>query len=132
MQNEVHVRSNVLQMGIAIKYEYPKGKWRPTLAAGVVAIYMPDGSIKEVTDIFSYDRVRSSTVKMDIPTLFMHGFGFIPGIHYYLAKEQIIFMQVQYLHCLHAGYYIFQDKYGYRNFRTNVIRSFGLSAGIYF
>ena len=121
---DVHIRSNVLQMGLAVKYEYPKGKWRPTLAIGAAAIWLPDGSIKKNTDNYFYDGgIRSSTEKKDFPTKFMYGFGMTPGVHYYLTKKRIIFIQMQYLQCY---------KREYNSFTANIIRSFGLSAGIYF
>ena len=121
---DTHIRSNVLQIGFAIKYEYPKGKWRPTLAAGTAAIWLVDGSIKENTDTYTYDGgVRSSTVIKDFPTKFMYGFGVTPGIHYYLAKERVIFLQAQYLQC---------SKLKSADVSPNMVRSFGLSTGIYF
>ena len=124
---DTHIRSNVLQMGFTIKYEYPKGKWRPTLAAGGAAIYLPDGTIKEIIDTDKYpyrlEEVRSSTAKNDFPTKFMLGFEIAPGIHYYLTKERIIFIQAQYLQCSRRNHIVSSP---------NVIRSFGLSAGIYF
>ena len=121
---DVHFRSNVLQMGLAVKYEYPKGKIRPILAAGASFINMPDGEIEEVKDIFfSGGVVRTSTNKSAINTKFMPGFEVIPGIHYYIAKERIIFIQLQYFLC---------KKREYLDFPANSIQSYGLSAGIYF
>ena len=122
-QTDVHIRSNVLQMGFAIKYEYPKGKWRPTLAAGGAAIWMPDAAIKENTDRFYQVGIRPSTVEYDFPDRFMYGFEVISGIHYYLTPKRIIFIQVQYLQC---------DKWLFIRLPANMIRSFGLSTGIYF
>ena len=120
---DVHIRSNVLQMGLAVKYEYPKGKWRPTLAAGGAAIWLPDGLITKNTDNYFYvEGIRSFTEKKDFPTKFMYGFGVTPGVHYCLTKKRIIFIQMQYMQC-------YQQEYG---FSANIIRSFGLSAGIYF
>ena len=120
---DTHIRSNVFQLGMAIKYEYPKGRWRPTLAAGAAAIWLPDGSIMKNTDTYTYGGVRPSIVKNDFPTRFMYGFEVIPGVHYYLTKKRIIFIQMQYLQCY---------KQEFVNYPPNVIRSFGLSAGIYF
>jgi len=120
---DVHVRSNVLQMGLSIKYEYPKGKWRPTLAAGAASIWLPDGSVKEITDTYYNEGVRPKTVKEDFPTKFMYGFEIIPGVHHYISKDRIIFIQMQYLQCY---------KRRYINYPPNIIRSMGLSAGIYF
>ena len=120
---DTHIRSNVLQMGLAIKYEYPKGRWRPTLAAGAAAIWLPDGSITKNTDTYTYEGVRPSIVKNDFPTRFMYGFEVISGVHYYLTKERIIFLQVQYQQCF---------KRETINFPANIIRSFGLSTGVYF
>ena len=120
---DVHVRSNVLQMGLAVKYEYPKGKWRPTLSAGAAANWMPDGSIEEVIDSYTIGGIRTSHVKRNFPTRFMYGFEIIPGIHYYHTPKRIIFLQAQYLQC-----------YKQENFKfpSNIIRSIGLSAGLYF
>jgi len=42
---DVHISSNVLQMGLAVKYEYPKGNWRPTFTVGVASICLPNGLI---------------------------------------------------------------------------------------
>ncbi len=121
---DVHIRSNVLQMGLAIKYEYPKGKWRPTLAVGTAAISMINGTVEETTDWYLYNgSVRPATEKSDFPTKFMYGFEVVPGVHYYLSKEWILFIQLQYLRCV---------KRQYVNYPANIIQSFGLSAGIYF
>ena len=122
---DVHVSSNALQMGLAFKYEYPRGKWRPTLAAGGVLMWLPDGSIKEITDRYSLDLVRSSSEQIDFQSKFMYGFEITPGVHYYLANDMIVFVQAQYLH-----YYKSHTINGI--FSTNKIRSLGLSAGIYF
>ena len=121
---DVHIRSNVLQMGLAVKYEYPKGRWRPTLAAGASAIYLPGGTVKEITDNYNYiDEIRPSLKKSDFPTKFMFGFEVTPGIHYYCTNERIIFIQLQYLRC-------FQREFV--NYPANGIQSFGLLTGIYF
>ena len=119
-RTDIHFRSNVLQMGLAAKYEYPKGKIRPTLAAGASFIYMPDGENEEIKEYYHQDQVRSITKKTELPTKLMYGFEVVPGIHYYIAKERIIFMQLQYLRCYN------------QNLTANTIQSFGLSAGIYF
>jgi len=121
---DIHIRGNALQIGLAVKYEYPKkGKWRPTLAAGAAVNYVPDGTIEEFTDIFTYSGIRPFDVNKDFPTKLMYGFCVIPGIHYYLARERVVFAQVQYLHCFNR-----ENAYA----PNNIIRSFGLSAGIYF
>jgi len=120
---DVHIKSHVLQMGLALKYEYPKGKWRPTFAAGGVAIWMPNGSIEEIRDSYYDDEVIPSTVIEDFPTKFMYGFKVIPGIHYYLSPKRIVFMQVQYLQCY---------KRYFPTHTANQIRSLGISTGIYF
>jgi len=120
---DVHVRSNVLQMGLAVKYEYPKGKWRPTMAVGAAAVWMPDGLTKEITDRYHYEEIRPTTVIEDFPTKSMYGFKVIPGVHYYLTPKRIIFLQAQYLQCF---------KRQFVGYPANQIRSFGISAGIYF
>ena len=120
---DIHITSNVLQMRLSIKYEYPKGKWRPTMAAGVAAIWLPDGSIEEITDTYFIAGTHSSTEINDFPTKFMPGFEVTPGIHYYLTPKQIIFLQAQFLQSY---------KRGVISFPANQIRSFGLSAGIFF
>ena len=77
----------------------------------------------------------SSTTKTGIPINFIYGFGLIPGVHYCLAKERIIFMQIQYLHCYHPGYSVItnhKDPVIWQRYGKNVIQSLGLSAGIYF
>ena len=114
---DTHFRSNVLQMGIGVKYEYPKGKWRPTLAAGTTANYLTGVSIKNVINHFSEDVVRSTTEKMDFPNIFifMSCFEINPGIHYHTTKKWIIFAQLKY----------------FLNYKL-AIQSFGLSTGIYF
>ena len=120
---DTHLRSDVMQMGIGIKYEYPNRKFRPTLAAGVAAIYLPNGTIKEITDNYSIYGVRPSTTKKDFPTKFMVGFEVSPGVHYYLTRDRIIFIQAQYMQC---------NKREFKQYPANNIRSFGISAGIYF
>ena len=117
---DIHIHSNVLQIEWAIKYEYPKGKWRPTLAAGAAGLYLPDGFIKEFRDNYNRDRIRASTVEIDFPAKFWYGYGISPGVHYYLANERIVFIQLKYKKC-------------YRHLNTsNIIESFSLSSGIYF
>ncbi len=120
---DVHIRSNALQTVLAIKYEYPKGKWRPMLAVGGAAIWFSGASIEEVMYVYDGNAVRPSTNKYDFSTTFMFGFGVFPGIHYYLTQKRIIFLQAQYLRC---------HKQEMANFPDNVVQSFGLSAGIYF
>ena len=120
---DVHISSNVLQTGLAIKYEYPKGKWRPTFAAGAALILLPDGTIEEITDNIYQGIVRPSSVVKEFPTRFFYGFEVIPGIHYYLTPKLVIFMQVQYLQCFHREEVISSP---------NQLRSFGLLTGIYF
>jgi hypothetical protein len=119
------MNSNFLQMGVDLKYEYPKGKWRPTLAAGGVIIWLSDLSFKKVTDIYTLDRVRPSTVEKDFNLKSMYGFEVTPGVHYYYAANRIIFIQAQYMQC-YKGYNI------PKNIPNSIVRSFGLSAGIYF
>ena len=121
---DVHVHSNVLQMGLGIKYEYPKGKWRPTIVAGYGAIWMPDVSIKEITDTDHNYNVRSSIMKADFPTKFLQGFEMSPGVHYYLNPKRIVFIQAQYQQC-------YKRKRN-TSYPANIVRSFGLSTGIYF
>jgi len=124
MVTDIHISSIVLQTGLAIKYEYPKGRWRPTLSIGAATIWLPNGSIEEITDNYDYTgAVRPSTVINDFPNRFFYGFEFIPGIHYYLTPKRIVFMQMQYLQCFNREH---------ANHPPNQIRSFGLSAGIYF
>ena len=120
---DLHIRSNILQMGLAIKYEYPTGKWRPTLAVGGAAIGLPDGQIEKITDRYVDDEVHPYYVINDFPKRFMFGFEIIPGVHYYLTSKRIIFLQAQFLQC--KGQQIPQ-------YSPKMIRSFGLSAGIYF
>jgi len=120
---DVHIRSHVLQTGLAIKYEYPKGKWRPVFAAGGATIIMPDATIEELTDNLSSQGIRPSVEKKDFSTKFMYGFEIIPGVHYYLSSKRIIFVQMQYLQCYNR-----EDV----NYKANVIYSLGLMAGIYF
>jgi hypothetical protein len=120
---DVLINGNALQLGLVLKYEYPKGKWRPTLAAGGAVIYMPDGSITELRDA---SLTGIAEMKIDIKR--MLGFGIIPGVHYYFAKDRIIFLQMQYLH-------LFKEVLAYTEGDDVGIvwpRSFGLSAGIYF
>jgi len=120
---EVHIRNNVLQMGLAVKYEYPKGKWRPTLVVGAATIWFPDGSIEKIADIYTTEGIRQSTVIEDFPTKLLFGFEVIPGVHYYLTPKRIIFVQAQYLQCY---------KRKLVDFPANQIRSFGISTGILF
>jgi len=121
---DIHVGGNVLQMGLAMKYEYPKGKWRPTLAVGVGAIWLPDGKIEENTDNYSMFGIHPSIEVIDF-TQFTYGVEVIPGIHYYLNSNRIIFLQAKFLQC--------NKKYLQTiNYPANKIRSFGLSAGMYF
>jgi len=118
---DLHIKSSVLHTGLAFKYEYPRGRWRPTLAIGATAIYLPNGTIKESAYRFALEvEVRPVTEEINYPTKLMAGFSVIPGVHYYLAKERIIYLQVQ-----------FQQYYAVVN-PPNMINSFGLSAGIYF
>ena len=121
---DVHFRSNALQMGLAVKYEYPKGKIRPTLAVGASFVYMPDGKVEEIIDFYQQDAVRSLTKKSELSAKLMYGFEVVPGIHYHIAKERIIFMQLQYLRCY--------NRKSFNLSANNTIQSFGLSAGIYF
>ena len=125
-----HIRSNVMRIGLGIKYEYPKGKWRPTLSTGAAIVWMPDGNIKEITDTYTYEVIRHSTVNYKFPTKFMNGFEIVPGVHYYIAKERIIFLQVQYLQCYNRREFNYISKV-FQSFRLSE-RSIGLSAGIYF
>jgi len=121
---DVHIRSNVLQFGLGIKYEYPKGKWRPTLMTGIASIYLPDGSIKENIDRYSiYNDVRPSTQTYDFLIKNVWGVQIAPGIHYYISKKHIFFTQLQYIHCSKQIVLVNQlDK----------LNSFGLLTGIYF
>ncbi len=119
---DVHFKSNALQIGAAVKYEYPKGRWRPTFAAGAASIYLPDVSIKKVTDDYSYDVVRSATTN-NSSKMAMFGFEIVTGIHYYFHKKQILMIQLQYLHCFHRKGIV--DP-------ASVIQSFGILTGIYF
>lgn len=118
-----HVRSNVLKMGFALKYEYPKGKLRPTLAAGFAAIWMPDGSIEEITNTHYISGDVISTDTKDFPTKLLRGIEISPGLQYHLPKSQIIFLQMQYIHCTR------REAVSYP---VNVLRSLGLSMGFYF
>ena len=123
---DIHFQSNVLQLGLSVKYEYPKGKWRPTLAAGASFISLP-GEFEEITKTYYHengsDQVRTSTQKFDLQNKFLGGFSVTPGIHYYLSKKRIISVQLQYLRC---------SKKVFESYPANVVQSFGLSAGIYF
>ena len=120
---DVHIRSNVVQTGLSIKYEYPTGKWRPALAVGGAAIFLSSCSIEEVIhrslDVYIY----SSSSKTFFPSYSLHGFGITPGIHYYFSKEWVFFVQAQYLYCIRKESF---------NRPANVLQSFGLSAGVYF
>ena len=119
---ELHIKSNALQMGLGFKYEYPKRKLRPTLFAGFVSIWLPGASFEEITDhYYSGGVVRPSTKENEFISK-CFGFEVSPGIHYYLANERIVFVQAQYLRC---GGYI-------SPYVKNIIRSLGISAGIYF
>jgi hypothetical protein len=121
---DTHIKGNALQMGLSIKYEYPKGRIRPTLAGGAAAAYLPNSSIKEIIYNYSYKGyVTPNKIEADFPIKLMLGFGITPGLHYYLSKKQIIFVQAQY-----QRYY----KRKFLNYSSNVISSFGLSVGIYF
>jgi hypothetical protein len=120
---DIQIKSNVLQMGLALKYEYPKGKWRPTLAAGAAIIWLPDGSIEINIDKYFDDRVKHSREIFDFPTKNLFGFEIIPGIHFYLTPKRIIFAQAHYLHI---------PKNLSVNIPVTQAHSFGLSAGIYF
>ena len=118
---ELHINSNALQMGLNFKYEYPRGKLRPTLAAGGAMMLLPDASFKKHTE-YSYG--RPSIEEKDFKTTYV-GFEVIPGVHYYLANEWIIFVQAQYLQ-------YFNNKKVTDEWFIDKIRSFGILAGIYF
>ena len=121
---DTHIKSDILQMGLSIKYEYPRGRWRPIFAGGISSIYLPNSSVKEIIyHLSSNGEVRPGTLDTDFPTKYMLGFGITPGIHYYLTKRQIIFVQAQYQYCSKKVFTIKQ---------VNAIQSFGLSTGIYF
>ena len=121
---DTHVNANVIQFGVGVKYEYPKGKLRPTLAVGAVLVYLPDGLIKADSGTFYYDgSVRPSSEEKDFPSKFMYGFEIIPGLHYYLTNKHIVFLQLQYLRSFRKPIV---------NYPANVIQSFGLQTGIYF
>jgi len=98
---DVHIQSNILKLGLGIKYEYPKGKWRPTLTAGMSAIYMPDGSITEKENTYSHSGVVSSTktTTYDFPSKLGWGAEITPGIHYHISHKRILFAQMQYARC---------------------------------
>ena len=117
-----HFRANVLQIGTALKYEYPKGRWRPTIAIGGAAIYLHGSSIKTITDSFDQGSIRASTVLSDVPSKFMYGFELSPGIHYYYSKR-IVFLQFQYLR------YYYRKNVG---LPASKLQSYCLSAGFYF
>ena len=123
---ERHIKSDALQVGLGFKYEYPKGKLRPTLAAGGAIIWLPGVSYKEIRSPYS-----SYAVDKDLNSELL-GFEIIPGIHYYLTNGRIVFVQAQYLQCSNdqvikrTMYPNVSDK------RTNRIQSLGISAGIYF
>jgi len=128
----IHITANVLQIGSIIKYEYPKGKLRPTMGVGASAIWVPDISIEENADIHTMGGFRPSTVICDLPYTLLIGFEIIPGVHYYLTPKQTLFFQMHYRHCQNRD--VVKDSYNkYASFDLiSVIRSFGLSAGIYF
>jgi len=118
---DLHVKSDVLQLGLAFKYEYPKGRCRPTWAVGATSLFLPNGTIKEVAYRYAFDEeVRPMTQKTDYPSKIMVGFSFTPGIHYYLSKERIVFIQAFYQQC----YAVINPP--------NKIYSFGISAGLFF
>ena len=121
--NDVHFWSDVLKAGLAVKYEYPKGKWRPTLAAGASLMYLPNGSVEQITDIGYSDEIHSSTIKSNFSVRFMSGFEVLPGIHYYISQKRIIFMQLQYLRCYKREFVLLP---------AHMNQSFVLSTGIYF
>ena len=122
---DIHILSNVLQIGFSFKYEYPKGKLRPTFAAGPAGIYLSDATIEIDKDIYGYslNEVRAAYEVRNFPTKFMYGFEIIPGVHYYLNKERILFIQLQYMKCFSREF---------PNAPNNTIQSFGISTGIYF
>ena len=93
------------------------------MTAGIASIWMPDGSINKITDSYVYDGIRPSTEIYDFPRRFMVGYELNPGVHYYLTPKRIIFLQAQYLQCSDRTFFDSQDI---------IIRSLGLSAGIYF
>ncbi len=115
---------NIFQMDLAIKYEYPTGRFRPTIALGAVGMYLPNGVMEESTDEEGYLRpLLFSTSSYDLPMKMLYGFGFTPGVHYYLSKKIVLFIQLQ---C----------KYVHRKSSAATpavtIQSYGLSTGVYF
>ena len=119
-----HILNDVMEFGFSFKYEYPKSKLRPTLAVGPSAVYLPGAKIENNKDHYvSTSVVHAIDEKIDFPTKFMYGFEIIPGVHYHLNNEWIIFVQLHYM----KNY-----KRQFPNMPNNYFRSFGVSTGIYF
>ena len=130
-EHDIHVRSNILQTGLAIKYEYPTGKWRPTLAAGTSVIFFSGGTFEEIRYHYSGDVESPFHEKTDLPYKYMFGFDFIPSVHYSLAKELIFFLQAHYWQSYGRKIVSNSDSHSIGLTAANNY-SFGLSVGIYF
>ena len=88
-------------------------------------MYLPNASIEKIKDIYSYSTyaIHSTTEKNDFQTKFMYGFEIIPGIHYYMNEDKIIFIELRLMQCFNRSF---------PNTPNHKVSSFGISTGIYF
>ncbi len=129
---DVCIRSNILNTGLALKYEYPKKKWQPTIAVGGVFSYWANGKRDDIINYYPNEKQAYSTqVTNDFPAKSMFGFEIIPGVHYHFKGRNILFFQFRYAYC-------FSKKEtdlpipGRLRKNTHIVQSIGLSTGMYF
>ncbi|MDR2036941.1 MAG: outer membrane beta-barrel protein [Bacteroidales bacterium] len=120
---DIHIYSHLMKLGVAPKYVYPKGQWRPTIAVGFSYAFLLNSSKKEYIDaVSSHNEIRPSSTKLkNVLLKNLLGGDINLGVQHLLKDKYLFFAQIQY------SYMSKKEKEVSIN-----IQSINISTGIFF
>lgn len=121
---ELYINNSMLQTSLAIRYNFPKGKIRPSLAVGVVADFLLDIDIHAVVN--SNPGNPPHETRLDNINMKSKLFGGVIqlGCNYHIFKNREMFSNLKYSYCVGT------DVSGNMPINT-IINSLNLNVGVY-
>jgi len=133
---DIHIHSLFVQSSAGIKYTYPKGKLRPTLAVGVSLLKCLNTNERVIQEVVGYSTVTTNEYNaFPFSSTLYGGFAQI-GFDYLFSKKLRGFTNLQYFYNTGVSdnpYGIGVFDWSYISYKYNVfIQSVNFNIGLYF
>lgn len=124
---ELYVNSNKIQPSVGIKYNFPKGKIRPTIAAGGFGAYLLNTNTKTIVTVNNVETVKENDVYVPLIHSY-YGLYIQLGCNYHIFKNREAFTNLKIMHG--AGIYdSVQENMNIKNTFNSIYLNIGFYLG---